>query len=290
MAMSVVYTTINGMIVHENRGGVESFYAPDTMGSTVALLNSSGLVTDTYTYWPYGEIRSHVGSSQTPFTFLGMIGYYTDVVGNFIYVRARYLRQALTRWQTVDLLWPLESQYCYARCAPTLISDPSGLRPPFPVGTNCAAWLRYIRAMIARCRALHGNNSVCIASAYNLFCAYSMQCLHKTCLQITSSSGVGTVIGGNGGGPGSGSSNPQRPQKCQFSNSCPDTPACNKLCTMYRAGTYPHSWPCLDCCIDSCVGKPRDCKLACMTICDENFGLSGGWGIPGGLVPPCDCG
>ncbi len=125
--MSVVYTTINGMIVHENRGGVESFYAPDTMGSTVALLNSSGVVTDTYTYWPYGEIRSHVGSSQTPFTFLGMIGYYTDVVGNFIYVRARYLRQALTRWQTVDPLWPREPACIYAGGQPTLSVDSSGL-------------------------------------------------------------------------------------------------------------------------------------------------------------------
>ena len=126
MAMSVVYTTINGMIVHENRGGVESFYAPDTMGSTVALLNSSGVVTDTYTYWPYGEIRSHVGSSQTPFTFLGMIGYYTDVVGNFIYVRARYLRQALTRWQTADPLWPHEPPYAYCSDTPQVKVDPSG--------------------------------------------------------------------------------------------------------------------------------------------------------------------
>ena len=125
--MSVVYTTINGMIVHENRGGVESFYAPDTMGSTVALLNSSGVVTDTYTYWPYGEIRSHVGSSQTPFTFLGMIGYYTDVVGNFIYVRARYLRQALVRWQTVDRLWPAELPYVYCNGSPTRWTDPTGL-------------------------------------------------------------------------------------------------------------------------------------------------------------------
>ncbi len=127
MAMSVVYTTINGMIVQENRGGVKSFYAPDTMGSTVALLNSSGVVTDTYTYWPYGEIRSHVGSSTTPLTFLGMIGYYADVLGSFIYVRARYLRQALTRWQTVDSLWPSESAYSYAMSNPSTVTDRSGL-------------------------------------------------------------------------------------------------------------------------------------------------------------------
>ncbi len=126
MAMSVVYTTFDGELVHENRGGVSSFYAPDTMGSTVALLNSVGVVTDTYGYWPYGEIQSHVGSSQTPFTFLGTLGYYLDVVGSFLYVRARYLRQALARWQTVDRLWPRERPYGYVNSSPAQRTDPSG--------------------------------------------------------------------------------------------------------------------------------------------------------------------
>ncbi len=129
MAMSVVYTTFDGEIVHENRGGVASFYAPDTMGSTVALLNSSGVVTDTYSYWPYGEIQSHVGSSLTPFGFLGTIGYYTDVIGSFLYVRARYLRQALARWLTVDRLWPRRRAYAYCACSPVQKTDPTGLAP-----------------------------------------------------------------------------------------------------------------------------------------------------------------
>ena len=151
--MSVVYTTINGMIVHENRGGVESFYAPDTMGSTVALLNSSGVVTDTYTYWPYGEIRSHVGSSQTPFTFLGMIGYYTDVVGNFIYVRARYLRQTLTRWQTVDPLWPSQRPYTYVEDAPASISDGSGMGS-LDICTGYPWWVAICMAIKKFCAGL----------------------------------------------------------------------------------------------------------------------------------------
>ena len=129
MAMSVVYTTINGQIVSENRGGVVSNYAPDNLGSTVALLDSTGTVTDTFTYWPYGEIQSHVGSSVTPFTFCGTIGYYLDVLGSQVYVRARYLRLALARWQTLDPLWPRQSPYVYAGSRPTVQSDPSGLAP-----------------------------------------------------------------------------------------------------------------------------------------------------------------
>jgi len=127
MAMSVAYTTINGQIVHENRGGVEAFYAPDTLGSTVALLSTTGAVTDTYTYQPYGEIVSHVGSSVTPFTFVGTLGYYLDILGSQIYVRARYLRQALTRWQTLDPVWPWQLAYVYVNASPVVNNDRSGL-------------------------------------------------------------------------------------------------------------------------------------------------------------------
>ena len=128
MALSVVYATINGQIVSENRGGVISYYAPDNLGSTVALLDSTGTVTDTFTYWPYGEIQSHVGSSVTPFTFCGTLGYYTDVLGSQMYVRARYLRQALTRWLTIDPFWPHELAYGYGSDAPLVNVDPSGLQ------------------------------------------------------------------------------------------------------------------------------------------------------------------
>ena len=129
MAMSVVYATINGQIVSENRGGVISYYAPDNLGSTVALLDATGTVTDTFTYWPYGEIQSHVGSSITPFTFCGTLGYYTDVLGSQIYVRARYLRQALTRWQSFDPLWPSQRPYSYVDNMPTSKVDWLGLGP-----------------------------------------------------------------------------------------------------------------------------------------------------------------
>ena len=182
MAMSVVYTTINGMIVHENRGGVESFYAPDTMGSTVALLNSSGLVTDTYTYWPYGEIRSHVGSSQTPFTFLGMIGYYTDVVGNFIYVRARYLRQALTRWQTVDLLWPMEPAFSYVGESPQTFMDPSGLTSLGCEACAASIYVSWDNSPQHSCRSWYAHCMACcvLANSFGKACAVRMQRIQQT--------------------------------------------------------------------------------------------------------------
>lgn len=70
MAASVVYTTFAGQIVSENRGGVVKEYLPDPLGSTIALANSSA-ITDTWDYWPYGEVMTRTGSTPTPFTFVG---------------------------------------------------------------------------------------------------------------------------------------------------------------------------------------------------------------------------
>jgi RHS repeat-associated protein len=123
--MGVVnYLTVNGEILSETRNGVERDYMPDPLGSTAALLDSTG-ITDTFTYWPYGEVRSHTGSSTTPFQYVGTLGYYTDSAARY-YVRARYLQPEYARWQTVDPLWPRMKAYGYGWQNPTGVTDPSG--------------------------------------------------------------------------------------------------------------------------------------------------------------------
>ena len=62
MAMRVAYTVVNGRILSENRGGVKRDYVSDSLGSTVALLDSTQTKTDTWTYWPYGEVRTRTGT------------------------------------------------------------------------------------------------------------------------------------------------------------------------------------------------------------------------------------
>ncbi len=127
MTVSVTVTNWGDEIVYENRGGIERFFAPDTLGSTALLVDPTGTVTDTFTYWPYGELVSHTGTSSTTFTYVGTLGYYFDSVVNWFYIRARYLRQTLARWQTVDPLWPFTSAYKYVANSPVLFSDSSGL-------------------------------------------------------------------------------------------------------------------------------------------------------------------
>ena len=123
MPMKVRYTVADGEVVSELRNGVRKDYVPDPLGNTVALLDNTLTVTDSWEYWPYGETRS--GSSATPFTFVGTLGYFKDTSSR-TYVRARHYRQNLGRWQTVDPLWPLEPAFAYAFNRPTRIVDPTG--------------------------------------------------------------------------------------------------------------------------------------------------------------------
>src|SRR5262249_37501981 len=125
------YTAIGGVIVHENRGGAERNYRPDTLGSTIALTDGTG-ATDTWEYWPYGEVRSHTGSSTTPFTFVGTLGYCKFASSSqMTYVRARMYKPSRGRWTTVDLIWPDELPYTYVSCIPTSGVDKTGLRQDF---------------------------------------------------------------------------------------------------------------------------------------------------------------
>ncbi len=126
---TTTYTTIDGQIVSENRAGTQKFYGPDPLGSVVTIYDTTGTVTDTFTYWPYGEIRTSTGSTATPFKFCGTWGYYSDATGR-LYVRARFYRDKFARWQTVDPLWPSEQSYGYVAGLPVNFSDPSGQIAP----------------------------------------------------------------------------------------------------------------------------------------------------------------
>ncbi len=128
---TVCYTVIDGEILSENRNGVIRDHVPDSLGSTIALLDNTQTITDTFEYWPYGEVRSRTGTTATPFQFVGTLGYYTDANGR-AYVRARYLCMDTTRWLTENPIgfkggdWNI---YRYVGSAPTTFVDATGLIP-----------------------------------------------------------------------------------------------------------------------------------------------------------------
>jgi RHS repeat-associated protein len=125
---TVRYTVVDGEVIAEKRGGTRRQYVPDPLGSTVALRDSVQ-ATDTFANWPYGEERSRTGTTNTPFRFVGTLGYYRDSSA-LSYVRARYLLASLGRWLTKDPIWFLGGSNWYKYCGdgPGTWVDPEGLQ------------------------------------------------------------------------------------------------------------------------------------------------------------------
>ncbi len=119
MPMSMVYATMKGRLVQENRGGVVTRCVADTLGSVIQTRDEVGNQTSSTTYWPFGEVRTSSGTNPSPWGFCGVWGYYKDAASR-LYVRARMPPTDLSRWMTIDPLWPEEQAYSYVDGAPLL--------------------------------------------------------------------------------------------------------------------------------------------------------------------------
>ena len=146
MAMKARYTVVEGEVVAEKRNGTgRRQYVPDPLGSTAALLDNTQTQTDTFQYWPYGEVSSRTGGTATPFQYVGTLGYYRDTATRN-YVRARYLDVQAGRWVTQD---PIGFDggdldlFRYAKTNPITNSDRMGTQVIPPNNTNWCGFARY---------------------------------------------------------------------------------------------------------------------------------------------------
>ncbi len=125
--------TLLYMIDAENGNAVRHFHF-DRVGSTLALTDSAGAVTDSYAYTPYGELLGRTGSSAQPFLFVGRYGVRSEPAAALYHMRARYYDPASARFLTRDPVWPVLRQpksldpYQYALGDPTRFIDPLGLQ------------------------------------------------------------------------------------------------------------------------------------------------------------------
>jgi YD repeat-containing protein len=119
-----LFVVIDGEVVGEDVGGTLRDFIVDPLGSVVGHLNSSGAITNSFEFWPYGESSGGTRASGT-FQWVGSHGYYADP-GTRTYIRAREYEQSIGSWLQLDLLWPNEQGYGYVNGMAVSAVDPSG--------------------------------------------------------------------------------------------------------------------------------------------------------------------
>ena len=140
---------------------VPSFYHYDRVGSTLALTDGDGAVTDKYAYSPYGEPLGREGASTQPFTFVGAFGIRAE--GPLYQMRARYYDPLTARFLSRDPRSPLLADvrtldpYLYALGNSTRYIDADGAAP-----SEASLYEDYLRRRI----------DSCMGSAYPSFAKY----------------------------------------------------------------------------------------------------------------------
>ena len=128
-----------GLIGQEVDGEYTSYHF-DYRGSTVALTDSSGQVTENFQYSPYGLLLSG-DSSKTPFLFNSMYGVMADSNGLY-YMRARFYSPEIRRFINQDILLGSISEgqtlnrYAFVTGRPVSFIDPFGFKGKEPIGID----------------------------------------------------------------------------------------------------------------------------------------------------------
>jgi RHS repeat-associated protein len=118
-------------LIGEETGSKYTSYHFDLRGSTVALTNSTGQVTERFQYSPYGVLLSG-NAEKTPFLFNGMYGVMTDS-NDLYYMRARFYSPEMRRFVNQDILLGFVedgqtlNRYAFVTGDPVSYVDPFGL-------------------------------------------------------------------------------------------------------------------------------------------------------------------
>ena len=127
------YVYGRGLIGEEVSNAFKTYHF-DCRGSTIAITDASGNITDTFAYDTYGKLLSRTGTSAAIFGYNGRDGVVTDANG-LIYMRARYYSPEMKRFINADIVAGEISnaitlnRFAYANGNPVSFVDPFGLSP-----------------------------------------------------------------------------------------------------------------------------------------------------------------
>lgn len=115
-----------GLPLEQTSTAGTNYFIHDQIGSTRALLDSTGTVAGSYTYTPYGN-ATHTGTAATALQYTGQ---YHDTETGLTYLRARYYDPTTAQFLTIDpLLAATGTPYAYVDGSPGNYTDPGGLAP-----------------------------------------------------------------------------------------------------------------------------------------------------------------
>jgi RHS repeat-associated protein len=116
-------------LIRQTAGGVASYYHADALGSTRALTDAGGGVTDTYDYTAFGQLAGSSGSTANNYRFAGE---QLDPASDLYYLRARYMDPRVGRFISTDPFAGVLNNpatlhdYLYAVNNPVNFTDPTG--------------------------------------------------------------------------------------------------------------------------------------------------------------------
>ena len=119
-------------LIGEEINSVFKTYHFDSRGSTIAITDASGNITDTFAYDTYGKLLTRTGINTVIFGYNGRDGIVTDDNG-LIYMRARYYLPEMKRFINADVIAGAISnaitlnRFAYANGNPVSFVDPFGL-------------------------------------------------------------------------------------------------------------------------------------------------------------------
>jgi RHS repeat-associated protein len=125
-----------GGVHPDDRGPATSFHLGDHLGSSSAVVDETGTLTNREEYTPYGE-TSFGSYTRKRYRFTGRE---RDEESGLSYHSARYYIAWLARWATCDPIGPadLPNLYVYARNCPLRFGDLSGKEPEKPRTSGAA--------------------------------------------------------------------------------------------------------------------------------------------------------